>query len=328
MDIFQDTLFDYDYDYGFVLDSWIFTNVVFNNIRAKYTIANCILYNNINYVYNFFNYTHNEIFVSPLTSSRMYASFIPFHVSLGIFKIIQKYCFISFNMFLLIFYHSCEIMLYTRSKIILLIVMNPYPNYGYITAYSSEYIHIIWYFVLNELFNLIHSHCHSVQVVGLISIALFLTYIYLNVAYMWHINNCNKCKTVCYFLCNLIPIWNHRFFFSIIVYVYLVISLKCLFYFVDYLFQSCHLSHNAKNRVIIAIPCHLYWLHCLKELTFHYYMYFTDCNLLYCILYYIDGDLSCILGRLNLRNKSHPSRKVCYATIVSFPILTICDDGG
>ena len=145
---------------------------------------------------------------------------------------------------------------------------------------------------------------------------------------MWHINNCNKCKTVCYFLCNLIPIWNHRFFFSIIVYVYLVISLKCLFYFVDYLFQSCHLSHNAKNRVIIAIPCHLYWLHCLKGLTFHYYMYFTDCNLLYCILYYIDGDLSCILGRLNLRNKSHPSRKVCYATIVSFPILTICDDGG
>ena len=173
MDIFQDTLFDYDYDYGFVLDSWIFTNVVFNNIRAKYTIANCILNNNINYVYNFFNYTHNEIFVSPLTSSRMYASFIPFHVSLGIFKIIQKYCFISFNMFLLIFYHSCEIMLYTRSKIILLIVMNPYPNYGYITAYSSEYIHIIWYFVLNELFNLIHSHCHNVQVVGLISIALF-----------------------------------------------------------------------------------------------------------------------------------------------------------
>ena len=76
--------------------------------------------------------------------------------------------------------------------------------------------------------------------------------------------------------------------------MYLVISLKCLFYFVDYLFQSCHLSHNAKNRVIIAIPCHFYWLHCLKGLTFHYYMYFTDCNLLYCILYYIDGDLSCI----------------------------------
>ena len=91
MDIFQDTLFDYDYDYGFVLDSWIFTNVVFNNIRAKYTTANCILNNNINYVYNFLNYTHNEIFVSPLSSTRMYVSFIPLHVSLGIFKIFQNY---------------------------------------------------------------------------------------------------------------------------------------------------------------------------------------------------------------------------------------------
>ena len=103
MDIFQDTLFDYDYDYGFVLDSWIFTNVVFNNIRAKYTIANCILNNNINYVYNFLNYIHNEIFVSPLTSTSMYASFIPLHVSLGIFKMIQNYCFISFNIYIFCF---------------------------------------------------------------------------------------------------------------------------------------------------------------------------------------------------------------------------------
>ena len=154
-------------------------------MRAKHNSANCIFNNHITYVYKYYNYyTHNEIFVFTSTSA--------FHASLRLFKIIQNYYFILFNMFLSMFYYRCGIMFYTRSKIISLIVMNPYTNYfGYITTFSSGNIKIIWHFILNKLFNFIYFHFHNVVEV----ISFVLTYIYHNV-YMWHFHNCNKCKNI------------------------------------------------------------------------------------------------------------------------------------